>query len=248
MSYPTLVLGESGTGKTASLRNFNPANTLLIQCLAKPLPFKQKGWGVHSKENPSGNMLVYQHSDEIINAMNKTGRSIIVVDDFQYLMVNEFMRRANESQFQKFTDIASHAHNVLLAARDLAPSKRVYLLSHSFTDEAGKTRAKTVGRLVDEKIVLEGMFTIVLRTVVEGGTYQFATRNNGSDTVKTPMGLFGDEELIPNDLAAVDAAICEYYGIADGEKAQTQPIARKRQRINANASDSVNDSAPAPAG
>lgn len=212
MSTAIIVIGESGTGKTASLRNFDPAQTLLIQCLKKPLPFKKPGWAPVTKKG--GNIIVSDQSESIIAAMKKTTRDVIVLDDFQYMMVHEFMLRSSESGFKKFNDIGRHAWNVLIAiAEEVPPQKRVYVLSHSTTDEAGRTRTKTVGKLLDEKITVEGMFTVVLRTVVEAGQYYFATRNNGSDTTKTPMDLF-DDDLIPNDLAAVDQAICAYYDLA----------------------------------
>jgi hypothetical protein len=214
MSIATLVIGESGTGKTASLRNFDPATTLLIQCQRKPLPFKAPGWGLASNANKQGNIIVTDLSAKIIETMTKTRREVIILDDFQYMMTNEFMRRSEEQGYQKFSDIGRHAWDVLSAAAGLPAEKRVYILGHTATDDFGKTRAKTVGKLLDEKISVEGMFTIVLKTVVEGGDYFFATRNNGADTTKTPMDLFPDD-LIPNDLAAVDHAICEYYDLAE---------------------------------
>lgn len=122
------------------------------------------------------------------------------------------MDRAHEVGFQKFTDMARHYYDVLTTATNLAPNKRVYLLSHTDTNEAGQVKAKTIGKLLDEKITVEGLLTIVLRTHVINGRYVFSTRNNGTDTVKTPLGLFEDE-FIDNDLMAVDKAIKEYYDI-----------------------------------
>lgn len=211
MSIPTLVLGESGTGKSASLRNMDPSKTLLIQSIRKPLPFRSNGWSYLSASNKAGNMLVSDQSAQIISAMHKTSRDVIVIDDWQYILANEFMRRTDERGFDKFTDIGRHAWDILTAAAGLSTQKRVYILAHTQSDELGRTKVKTIGKLLDEKITPEGMFTIVLRTIVQNGNYLFSTRNNGSDTVKTPMGLF-DDELIENDLAAVDAAIADYYG------------------------------------
>ena len=121
-------------------------------------------------------------------------------------------RRSDEKGFEKFTDIGRHAWNILGAASDLTDGRRVYILAHTNTDDSGRTRCKTIGKLLDEKITVEGMFTIVLRTLVRDGQYFFATQNNGSDTTKSPMGMF-DEQLIDNDLATVDNAICSYYGL-----------------------------------
>lgn len=213
MSIATLILGESGTGKSTSLRNLDPAHTLLIQSIPKPLPFKGLWKGIKD----GGNIIVTDQSPAIINAMRKTSREIIVIDDFQYQMSNEFMRRVNDKEtgnaaFAKYNEIARSAWDILNAASDLPCNKRVYILSHTQTDEAGRVKIKTIGKLLDEKITIEGLVSIVLRTSVVNGNYLFSTRNNGHDTTKTPMGLF-DDELIENDLAIVDAAIFNYYGL-----------------------------------
>lgn len=213
MSTPVLVLGESGTGKSASYRNLDPKETLLIQALDKPLPFpsaEKAGWKRFDPVKKEGNIFVTDKSVEIMELMKKTGRRIIVVDDFQYVMANEFMRRSDERGYDKFTEIGRHAWDILCMAAVLAPEKRVYILSHTQqSDDGSKTKIKTIGRMLDEKITVEGMFSMVLRTVVRDGEYFFATRNNGSDTVKTPMGMFEDE-LIANDLKLVDEAITKY--------------------------------------
>lgn len=210
MSIATLVLGESGTGKSTSLRNMNPEETLLIQIVKKPMPFR--GWSYLSKENPRGNIVYCPNWIAVCEAMKKTQRKAIVIDDFQYLMSGEFMMRTDETGFQKFTEIGRHAYDVLMLAGNLADDVRVYILSHTNTDETGKTRCKTIGKLLDEKITVEGLFTIVLRTHVDGGSFQFSTVNNGSDTVKSPIGMFCSER-IDNDLAMVDSAIVDYYQI-----------------------------------
>lgn len=213
MSIATMILGESGTGKSTSLRNMNADEVLLIQSIRKPLPFRSKHWKHYDKESaPAGNIHVLDESDRIINAMKKTKRKIIVIDDFQYILANEFMRRSSEVGFTKFTEIGKHAWDILVEAATLPDDVRVYILAHTETTESGKVKAKTIGKMLDEKITLEGMLTIVLRTQVVNGNYLFSTQNNGNDTVKSPMGLF-ENETIENDLAAVDAAIQEYYSI-----------------------------------
>lgn len=209
MSIATLILGESGTGKSTSLRNMDPAHTLLIQAIHKPLPFRSNDW---KPVKDGGNMYVSDLSANIIGAMRKTSREVIVIDDWQYILANEYMRRTDETGYQKFTDIGKHAWDILVAAADLAPNKRVYIMAHTQTDEQGKSRIKTIGKMLDEKITPEGMFSIVLNTVVQNGNYLFATRNNGSNTTKSPLGLF-DDELIDNDLAVVDSAIFNYYSL-----------------------------------
>jgi len=210
MSIAAMILGQSGTGKTTSLRNMNPADTLLIQVISKPLPFRSKDWrGVKD----GGNIIVSNHADAICQAMRKTSRPIIVIDDLQYLLATEFMERAHEKGYDKFTEMARHYYDVLTTAMTLPPAKRVYLLSHTDTSDSGQVKAKTIGKLLDEKITVEGLVTIVLRTHVINGQYVFSTRNNGADTVKTPLGLF-EEDHIPNDLLEIDTAIKSYYELS----------------------------------
>ena len=210
MSIATLILGQSGTGKSTSLRNLNPKHVLLIQAIKKPLPFRSGEWTYLSNENRSGSILVSDQPQKIIQAINGCRRPIIIIDDFQYVMANEFMRRSVERGFDKFTEIGRNAWDVFNGAINAHEHKRVYILSH--TEETdGRTKIKTIGKMLDEKITLEGMVTIVLRTVVQDRQFFFSTVNNGSDTVKAPMDMF-DNDLIDNDLASVDAAICDYYG------------------------------------
>lgn len=212
MSLATLILGESGTGKTASLRNLNPKNVLLIQAIRKPLPFKSVDWKPWNKATKTGNVIVSDDSAWIEKAMRNFDHPIVIIDDWQYILANEFMRRSEERGFDKFTDIGRHAWNVMTAASGLAEERRVYILAHTATDDLGRTRIKTIGKLLDEKITVEGMVSTVLRTSVMDGVYRFSTRNSGTDTVKSPMGMF-KEPFIDNDLKAVDDAITDYYGL-----------------------------------
>lgn len=204
-----LVLGHSGSGKTTSLRNLDPSNTLLLQVVKKSLPFRSKDWTICNKDNPKGSIFYTgASSDRIIQAMQKTDKQVIVIDDFQYLMSFELMNRTGERGFDKFTDIAKHAFDVVDAATQIQGDKVVYILCHVSNDENGE-RMKTIGKMLDEKIVLEGMFTIVLKTVVTNGVYEFSTVNSGSDTVKTPIEMF-ETDRIPNDLKLVTDAILNY--------------------------------------
>lgn len=207
MGTPVLILGESGTGKSASLRNLDPEQCTLIQILKKPLPFRSSGWKRYVCNS-------WETVKQGIERAKDMGKSIVVIDDFQYLMADEFMRRSSERGFDKFTEIGLHAYEVIKAAQSCDDSVRVYFLSHSETTDMGKTKCKTIGKLLDEKVTIEGMFTIVMRTHVENGVYQFSTQNSGSDTVKTPMGLF-ETSHIDNDLAMVDKEICKYYEIGE---------------------------------
>lgn len=218
MSIACMILGQSGTGKTTSLRNLNPADVLLIQPVKKPLPFRAKAWVPCTKENPSGSILRTDNAQTIVSAMQRTHRPIIVIDDYQYILANSFMRRVldqskgNEA-FQKYNEIAKDAWDILMAASNLADSTRVYILAHTQEDDNGRIKAKTIGKLLDDKITLEGLLTIVMRTAVINGQYLFSTQNSGSDTVKTPLDMFADEH-IPNDLAAIDQIITDYYSLS----------------------------------
>ena len=208
MSVISLILGNSGTGKTSSLRNFNAEDVLLIQPVKKPLPFRSKGWKVRTKEG--GNIFQTDSSAKICEVLARTKRKIIIIDDFQYVMANEFMRRSHEKSYDKFNDIARQAWDIITSAANLAPDVRVYFLSHIESNDFGKEKAKTIGKMLDDKITVEGLFSTVLKTAVRDGEYFFTTKNSGNDTVKSPIDLF-DKDLIDNDLAVIDNQIVEYY-------------------------------------
>jgi hypothetical protein len=215
MGIPVMVLGESGTGKTTSLRNINPEETFLIQAIRKPLPFRSANWKEFDQQTSTGSII---NSDDcgfisqVISHAHNYGRNKVVIDDFQYIMANEFMRRSGEVGFTKFTEIAKHVWELVMSATNAAPNLRVYFLSHTETSDLGKTKAKTIGKLLDEKITLEGMFTVVLRSLVDNNQFQFSTQNSGMDTVKSPMGMF-ESRFIENDLNTVDQTISQYYGV-----------------------------------
>ena len=207
MGIPVLVLGESGTGKSASLRNFQPGEVAVINVAGKPLPFRTKLKTLNTDQ--------YVTIQGALGGYVQKGARAIVIDDAQYLMADEFMRRSSEIGFQKFTDIGKNYFDLIKTVADrLPPDVVVYFLSHVATDENGMTRCKTIGKLLDEKITVEGMFTIVLRTHVQDGTYQFRTHNGGADTVKSPIGMF-EQDLIDNDLKFVDQKIREYWDLND---------------------------------
>lgn len=214
MSIATLILGNSGSGKSTSLRNLDPSKTLLIQCIKKPLPFKAKGWKTRLTIKSEGNVIQTDDPHLIEKLMRTSPHDVVVIDDYQAVMVNELMNRSSEKGYDKFSDIGKHAFDIFRAAGDLAANRRVYLLAHTQTDDFGQVRMKTVGKLVDQTLVPEGYFTIVLRTEVVNSNYRFATQTNGQDCAKSPIGMFA-EQHIDNDLAAVDAAITEFYEISE---------------------------------
>lgn len=213
MSYATLIIGESGSGKTASLRNLDPSKTLLIQPVRKPLPFRSAGWKEIKAKGDGHNILVASDPATIIKCMKAAPFKIIVIDDWQYILARKYMEAPNGgNQFDLFKQIGQDGYNIVRAASELENEKRVYVLSHTQRDEMGNVRIKTLGKLLDEKICVEGMFTTVLRTKVADGKYLFTTQNSGNDTVKSPIGMFDSNE-IENDLAEVDRRICDYWGI-----------------------------------
>ncbi|HDW3967039.1 TPA: AAA family ATPase [Escherichia coli] len=216
MGTATLILGESGTGKSTSLRNLPPEKTLIIQCINKPLPFPSSDWVKISKKNNNGNIYRTDNTENIVRALINAPHEIVVIDDYQAVMVNELMGKCNERGYDKFTSIGKNAWDVFRAAGEGADTRRVYILAHTQTDDFGYTRMKTVGKLVDSTLVPEGYFTIVLRTHVQNGKYSFSTQTNGSDCCKSPVGMF-DSQFIDNDLYEVDKKICSYYGFEKNE-------------------------------
>lgn len=187
------------------MKNFNEDELCLISVQKALLPFRKK-----FKET-----VVTDKYAEIIKTMKATKKKVIVIDDTQYLMANEFMRRATERGYDKFTEIAQNFWSLIVQEVNNLPADTiVYLLCHTATDENGVEKMKTIGKLVDEKITPEGLFTIVLKTAVSDGNYAFVTQNNGKDTVKSPEGMFSTY-AINNDLKYVDDKIRNYYELGD---------------------------------
>lgn len=202
MGLPVLIIGESGSGKSTSMRNFQPGELGIINVSRKPLPFRTSLKCVNTDN--------YMQIDDTIT---KAKAKSLVIDDAQYLMANEFMRNAKVNGYQKFTDIALNFWTLVqTVVNDLPDQKIVYFMAHTERDASGNEKMKTIGKMLDEKITIEGLFTIVMKTVVQDGRYMFSTQTNGQDTVKTPMGMF-DQPLIDNDLRMVDMTIREYYGL-----------------------------------
>lgn len=202
MGLPVLIIGESGSGKSTSMRNFQPGELGIINVSRKPLPFRTSLKCVNTDN--------YMQIDDTIT---KAKAKSLVIDDAQYLMANEFMRNAKVNGYQKFTDIALNFWTLVqTVVNDLPDQKIVYFMAHTERDASGNEKMKTIGKMLDEKITIEGLFTIVMKTVVQDGRYMFSTQTNGQDTVKTPMGMF-NQPLIDNDLRMVDMTIREYYGL-----------------------------------
>lgn len=215
MAIGAFILGHSGSGKSFSLKNLNPDEVGFINVVGKRLPYR----GATFKT------LVTDDTYKICQVLAGSSAPIVVIDDFQYLMSNQFMRDSDIKGFDKYTQNGKNIWNILNTINyQMKPYQRVYILSHS--DEVdGKTKLKTIGKMLDEKITPEGMVGIVLQTHIENGNNYFLTQNNGTTTVKTPFELF-DSPLIPNDLKRVDDAVCAYYDLpktlADAKTAYPQ--------------------------
>ena len=220
------IVGPSGSGKTTSLRNINHSKTFFINVSKKDPPFK--GWkSVYSpfgNDSLDGNIYNEDSAHKIVTAMKYVDQKredidIIVVDDCQYIMAAEFMNRAKESGWQKFTDIGKNMWDVINTARNL---KRDLTVIFTFHDEeitegyVKRSKIKTIGKMVDEKVTLEGLFTIVLFTSVridpqtKEPEFLFQTKTDGTNTCKTPMGMF-DKMYVANDMVKVLESINSYY-------------------------------------
>lgn len=199
MGIPVLILGASGSGKSTSLRNFIPEKVGIFNVASKPLPFKNK-----LKKVNSANYGV------ITKGLKANSLKCYVVDDSQYLMVFEEFEKVDDIGFKKFTEIALHFYNLIQTViNDTSNDTIVYFLHHTEKLDDGRTKAKTVGKMIDSKLTLEGLFSIVLLAETDGKEHYFITQSDGMSTAKSPMDMF--DLRIPNDLKAVDAAIRAYY-------------------------------------
>ena len=203
MGIPVLVMGETGSGKTYSIKNMNPDEVGIFSVEKGRLPFR-------------GNFKVIPKANySVINRVFKEPKlKRYVIDDSQYLLVNDYFDRARETGFQKFTDMALAFRNLVHDVNMKLPDDViVYFLHHTEYDtNSGRTKAKTIGKMIDSYLTLEGCFDIVLMTAIENGEHFFLTQSDGYTTCKSPEGMFPDIK-IPNDLSLVDQAIREFWGL-----------------------------------
>lgn len=201
MGIPVLILGESGSGKSASLRNFDPKEIGVFNVASKPLPFR--------RQLPTVNGATY---NKIIKGLTSAKLRTYAIDDSQYLLVNEFFDRAKETGYQKFTDIALNFRNLIqFVITQTPPDCIVYFLHHIERTDDGHIKAKTIGKMLDDKLTVEGLFSIVLLCQTDGRRHYFTTQSDGYTTAKSPMEMF--ELGIDNDLKMVDDTIREYYNL-----------------------------------
>ena len=225
MAQSILVIADSGTGKSTSIRHLNPDETFVINIANKPLPFKgwKKNYTLISKDNPGGNLASASSAAGIIKAINHVDQKMptiknLIVDDWQYMSSFEYFDRANEKGYDKFTQIAANLAQVAKMPKDLRDDLTVFFLTHSedSTDINGNRRikAKTIGKMIDNTLTLEGLFSIVLFGKVNKNDdgvleYGFETQNSGENTCKSPQGMFEDF-FIPNNLQYVKDCITKY--------------------------------------
>mgnify|MGYP003571253228 CR=1 FL=1 len=198
-SVPVLLIGKSGSGKSASLRNFKKEEIAIANVLGKPLPFKS------DLEAPK-----VDDYNIILKAIQNTDKKVIVIDDANYLITNEFMKNSSIKGYDKYNDMANNFWNLVNGIKNIDGGKTVYLIMHEDTDEFGNIKPKTIGKLLDDKCNIQGLFTICIRSMYENNNYIFRLKTNGQDCVKTPIGMFEEDE-IENDLKLVDTKIREYY-------------------------------------
>lgn len=212
MGLPVLIIGKSGSGKSASLRNFDPNEIGLINVLSKPLPFKNNFKYIVTDEYP-----------KIKGALKNAKVNTLIIDDAGYLLTNMFMREHSSkgqgsAVFDLYNKIGDRFWELINYVQYQLPEDRiVYIFMHEEKSDFGDIRPKTIGKMLNEKVCVEGMFTIVLRSTMEDNKYVFRTHTSGLDVTKTPMGMF-DSDYIENDLKKVDGIIREYYNFDEGEK------------------------------
>ena len=217
MGIAVLVLGESGSGKSASLRNFKKEDVGILNVASKPLPFR----------NTNGLVTVNKATYSMIKgAVTSPNRLSYVIDDAQYLMAFESFDKANIAGYTKFTEMAKNYEEMLrVIQEDTSPDTIVYVMQHIDTDENGKIKAKTLGKMLDQQLTIEGLFSIVLLAKADERRHYFVTQSDGTNPCKSPMGMF-DEVEIDNDLKMVDDTIREYYGL----KKAVAPIAKSKSK------------------
>lgn len=216
MSNAVLIIGESGTGKSTSIRTLPAEETYIINVINKRLPFKgaNKKYHATTPDKP-GNIFASDKTQKILAAIKYVNDNMphiknLVIDDMGYTISNSFMQKALINGFQKFTEIGRDAWEILKSVNEVREDLLCFVTMHSDVDMAGRSKPKTIGKLLDEKVCVEGMFTVVLHSIVVDGHYYFVTNHDGQHMAKSPMGMF-DRTNVDNDLRMIADTIHSYY-------------------------------------
>ena len=201
MGVAVLVLGESGSGKSTSLRNFEEGEVGILNVMGKPLPFRKK-------------MKLANHANHstVQQALEANNLRAYVIDDAGYLMQLENFRRIRESGYSKFSEMARNFEDLIEQATQTDEDTVVYIMMHYDVDANGRMRPRTVGRMIDEKFCIEGACPIVIQSTIQDGRHVFVTKGDGFNGAKAPMDMLPD--VMDNDLKQVDTLIREYWGMA----------------------------------
>jgi hypothetical protein len=205
MAIAVLIIGKSGSGKSASLRNFSEKELAIINVENKPLPFKKTFESIKATDN----------YDVIKKCLSSTQKTSIVIDDASYLITNQFMRGHSSAGkgngvFALYNDLGDQFWQLIEHIKYLPEDRIVYIAMHEEQTDFGAIKPKTIGKMLDEKVCIEGLFTIVFRAMYFDGDYVFRTKTDGNDPSKAPMDMF-DSEYVPNDLKLIDGIIRTYY-------------------------------------
>ena len=230
MAQKVLIMGESGTGKSTSLRNCDPATTAVINPVGKPLPFKNH-FEMLNNETDARKIVKY------MKEQCAAGKKLLVVDDFQYILAVPYMNRIKETGWDKYNDFGANYFEIIDCCKDLPDDVVVVYMTHLETLDNGLTTVKLIGKLLREKITIEGLFTVVLRTGVNEAKYYFYTQNSGKDTVKSPLGMF-TAYAIDNDLNYVVDKIRNYYELGDYKSDDEMNVADQAVASNLEKPDS----------
>lgn len=199
MGVLVMVLGPSGSGKTTSLRGFAPGEVKVYCVTGKPLPFRSALEAEHN--------VGYR---EIYDSLRANEHNAYVIDDSTYLMQFDNFARAKVKGYDKYTEMALSFECLLRAAAQTSPDTVVYFLHHPQFGDDGCAKPQTIGKMLDNQLCIEGLFSVVLEAAVEDGRYVFHANSHGIS--KSPMGML--EPVVDNDLRAVDSALREYWGLA----------------------------------
>lgn len=216
MSKAVLVIGNSGTGKSTSIRTLPADETFIINIINKPLPFKgaNKLYTPISSDGTTGNYYASDDHNAIMRAVNLVNKKrpeikYLIIDDMGYTLTNDYMRNALVKGYEKFSSLGKDCWEILKIVNEVRNDLLCFIIMHSDIDQSGQSKPKTIGKLLDEKVCIEGMFTIVLHSVCLDGQYFFITNHDGHHMAKSPLDMF-PKLTIQNDLKLISEHINDY--------------------------------------